>query len=437
MSESTLDLIRGDIEALDGAARARLFDRGRASDPAVQQAVRAIVADVRTRGDAALRELALRFDGAQMERLEVPLGLCHAALGRLDMEVRAALEQAAANIAAFHRAQLPQPLEVELAPGHRLGRRAEPLRRVGVYAPGGRAAYPSSVLMGVVPAKVAGVGEVVVCSPPGPDGLPPATVLAACALAGADRVFALGGAGAIAALALGTASVPRVDRIVGPGNAYVTEAKQQLTGAVAIDSPAGPSEVLIIADETADPVLVAVELIAQAEHDPDAAAVLISTSPALGDTVAETLARLVPEQPRADIIRAALAARGALLGARDLAAAAAFAELYAPEHLLVMTAAPRALLPSLRAAGTIFLGAPSSVAFGDYLTGANHVLPTAGTGRSFSGLSTLDFLRSWTWQEVAPAAARALAADTAVLADAEGLPGHAAAARLRAPQEDD
>jgi histidinol-phosphate aminotransferase len=257
-------------------------------------------------------------------------------------------------------------------------------------------------------------------------------VLAACALAGADRIFALGGAGAVAALALGTDSVPRVDRIVGPGNAYVTEAKRQLTGTVAIDSPAGPSEVLIVADDTADPVLIAIEMLAQAEHDPDAAAVLVTTDGALIDNVAAEVARLIRSQPRADIITAALASRGALLRADTMHDAAAFAALYAPEHLLVMTRDPRALLPALRNAGTIFLGASSSVAFGDYLTGANHVLPTAGLARAYSGLSTADFIRWTTYQELTPAAAAALAGPTAALARVEGLPAHAMAAQLRA-----
>ncbi|MEX1184306.1 MAG: histidinol dehydrogenase [Gemmatimonadota bacterium] len=422
----------GAVGALGEGERARLFDRGRATDPGVERDVRAIIGEVRGRGDEALREMALRFDGARLDALEVPRAAWEQALAELDPTVRAALERAAANIAAFHTAQLPETLEVETEPGVRLGRRAEPLRRVGVYAPGGRAAYPSSVLMGVVPAKVARVGEVIVCSPAGPDGAPPATVLAACALAGADRVFAIGGAGAIAALALGTASVPRVDKVVGPGNAYVTEAKRQLTGVVAIDSPAGPSEVLVIADDTADATLVAVELLAQAEHDPDAAAVLVTTSVALCDAVAAEVARLLPDQPRAEIIASALAERGALLTVDTLEEAAEFAEAYAPEHLLVMTREPRALLPSLRGAGTIFLGAPSSVAFGDYMTGANHVLPTAGLARAYAGLSTFDFVRWTTYQELTPAAAAAMSGATAVLADAEGLPAHAFAARLRA-----
>ena len=431
MSTPTVDLLTGAIGDLTERDRSRLFDRGRATDAGVERAVRDIIADVRSHGDAALREQVARFDGVQLSALEVPREACVRALETLAADVRAALELAARNIETFHRAQLAQPHEIEMMPGMRLGRRAEPLRSVGVYAPGGRAAYPSSVLMGVVPAKVAGVAEVVVCSPAGSDGLPPQAVLAACALAGADRVFALGGAGAIAALALGTASVPRVDKIVGPGNAYVTEAKRQLTGAVAIDSPAGPSEILIIADDTADATLVAAELLAQAEHDPDAAAVLVATDASLIERVAQEMDRLLADQPRADIIRAALAARGALLTATTLDDAVRFAAGYAPEHLLVMTRDPRALLPSIRAAGTIFLGAPSSVAFGDYITGANHVLPTAGLARAYAGLSSADFVRWTTWQELTPAAAAAVARPTAVLADAEGLPGHALAARLR------
>jgi histidinol dehydrogenase len=419
------------LEDLTAAQHARLFDRGRASDTGVEDTVRKLVADVRAHGDSALRRQVARFDNVDLADLEVPRDVCVRALDQLDPPVREALELAARNIAAFHRAQLPEPLEIEIMDGLRLGRRAEPLRSVGVYAPGGRAAYPSSVLMGVVPAKIAGVEEVVVCSPAGPDGVPPAAVLAACALAGADRVFALGGAGAIAALALGTKSVPGVDKIVGPGNAYVTEAKRQLTGIVAIDSPAGPSEVLVIADESADATLIAAELLAQAEHDPDAAAVLVTTEPAQIDDVVRELERLLEAQPRANVIRAALAARGALLLAGTLDDAAAFANAYAPEHLLVMTREPRTMLPALRAAGTIFLGAPASVAFGDYITGANHVLPTAGMARAYSGLATADFLRWTTYQELTPAAAARLSEHTAVLADAEGLPAHALAARLR------
>ena len=422
----------GSIKGIASGEARRLLERGRATDPTVAADVARIIEDVRARGDDALRDLARRFDGAELDTLEVPRARWDEALTGLDAGVRAALEQAAAAIETFHRAQLPAAIEIETQPGVRLGRRSEPLRRVGVYAPGGRAAYPSSVLMGIVPARVAGVAEVVLCSPPDTRGLPPATVLAAAAIAGADRVFAIGGAGAIAALAFGSDSVPAVDRVVGPGNAWVTEAKQQLTRYVAIDCPAGPSEVLVLADETADADVIAAELLAQAEHDPDAGCVLVATSPALIDAVVGIVEERLRGEPRADIITRAFASGGALLRADDIDEAVEFAERYAPEHLLVLTREPRALLPRLRAAGTVFLGRPSSVAFGDYMTGANHVLPTAGLARAYSGLSTLDFLRFSTWQEIDDDAAAALAGPTATLADAEGLPAHARAARLRA-----
>jgi histidinol dehydrogenase len=427
--------VTGRLETLSREQERRLFDRGRATDPGVARAVADVVAAVRAGGDAALRDLARRFDGVELAALEVPRERWQAALAKLPAGVRDGLRQAAAAIACFHRAQLPAPLEVEVSPGVRVGRLYEPLRRVGVYAPGGRAAYPSSVLMGVVPARVAGVGEVIVCSPPGPSGEPgepPAAVLAACALAGADRLFAIGGAGAVAAMGFGTESVPPVDKVVGPGNAYVTEAKRQLANVVAFDAPAGPSEVLVVADETASPLLVAAELMAQAEHDPDAAAVLVSTDADLPRKVLAELAALLPGQTRREVIAAALAARGGLLVAPSLAAALDFANRYAPEHLALLVADPRAALARVRCAGTVVLGASSSVVFGDYLTGANHVLPTAGLARGWSGLSTTDFLRATTYQEVTAGAAAELAGVTATLATAEGLPAHAFAASLRA-----
>ncbi|MGK7313382.1 MAG: histidinol dehydrogenase [Candidatus Longimicrobiales bacterium M2_2A_002] len=421
------------LSELDGPALDRLLVRGRLGDPEVVDAVAALVAEVRTEGDAALRAQTARFDGVELDALEVPRPAWDGALAAVDATVVEALEQAADAIRRFHAAQLPEPLEREVAPGLVLGRRPDPLQRVGVYAPGGRAAYPSSVLMGVVPARVAGVDEVVVCSPPGKGGRPPDLVMAACAVAGADRLFALGGAGAVAAMAYGTDSVPRVDRIVGPGNAYVTEAKRQVTTAVAIDSPAGPSEILILADGTADPETVAIELIAQAEHDPDAGVVLVTWAAPVAEATAEALARLVPQTPRREIVEAALETAGGLLVADDAADAVAFAERYAPEHMLILTADPRATLRDVRAAGTVFLGPRSSNAYGDYATGANHVLPTGGLARSYSGLSIDDFFRWTTWQEVrSDEAARALADIAVPLAEAEGLPGHAAAARYAA-----
>ena len=286
--------------------------------------------------------------------------------------------------------------------------------------------------MGVVPARVAGVGEVVVCSPPGADtGLPSAVVLAAAELADADRVFALGGAGAIAAMAYGTPTVPRVDRVVGPGNAYVAEAKLQVAGAVAIDSPAGPSELLVLCDFTADPAAVAREVVAQAEHDPRAAVVVVAVGSEVGAQVASSVLERLDDAGRATVVREALLTRGGVLVAQTYDEAAAFASRYAPEHLQLVVNEPAEgpLLERLRNAGTVFVGESSSVAFGDYMTGANHVLPTGGLARSYSGLSVLDFVRWTTYQRVSRRAAASLANDVATFADAEGLPGHAAAAR--------
>ena len=282
--------------------------------------------------------------------------------------------------------------------------------------------------------RVAGVREVIVCSPAGSNGLPPATVLAACEIGAADRVFAIGGAGAIAAVAYGTATVPRVQKVVGPGNAYVTEAKRQLNGVVAIDCPAGPSEVLVLADDSADARRVAYELLAQAEHDPDAACVLVSTSAPLIEQVTALLSEEIAGQPRRDVITSALRTAGALLLAGDLAEMLEFNRRYAPEHLALYVRQARRVLRDVRNAGTVFLGDASSVAFGDYLTGANHVLPTATLARAYSGLSTLDFVRWTTYQELDPERAAQFARMTAVLAEAEGLPAHAGAARLRGGQ---
>jgi histidinol dehydrogenase len=432
MSALALAIAQGKrISELSADERRKLLDRGRAQDSSVTQSVAQLIEAVRDRGDAALREQAFRFDGVHQLNIEVPRTRWQEALDGLAAPVRVALETAAANIATFHRAQLPATIEMEPQPGLRLGRRADPLERVAVYAPGGRAAYPSSVLMGLVPARVAGVREVVVCSPAGSTGLPPATVLAACAIGNADRVFAIGGAGAIAAVAYGTATVPRAQKVVGPGNAYVTEAKRQLNGVVAIDCPAGPSEVLVLADESADPRRIAYELMAQAEHDPDAAAVLASTSSKLLERVAGVLSVELEHQPRREIITHALRHAGALLLARDLTELLEFNRRYAPEHLALYVREARKVLPGVRNAGTVFLGDASSVAFGDYLTGANHVLPTARLARAYSGLSTLDFLRWTTYQELDAERAAQFAGMTAVLAEAEGLAAHAGAARLR------
>ncbi len=427
---------RGPLLGLDATTRRAIVDRSSTTDTTVRSRTTAIIARVREEGDAALLAFARDFDRVELPAIEVPRAAWDLALASLNPELRRVLERSARNIAAVHDAFRPVATECSPEPGIRVGRRPDPLARVGIYAPGGRAAYPSSLLMGAIPARVAGVGEVIVCSPPGSDGMPSPVVLAAAALAGVDRVFALGGAGAIAAMAIGTATVPRVDRIMGPGNAFVAEAKLQLVADVAIDSPAGPSELLILADHTANPAALARELMAQAEHDPDAAVIaVLAGSPdqvtALASALEIEVLAQMAQAPRAQIARAALAARGAIVTVDTLAHGVAFANEWAAEHLLLVVAEPvrTATLAALRSAGTIFVGEASSVAFGDYMTGANHVLPTAGAARSYSGLSTLDFVRWTTWQEVSPSAADSLSRDVGLFADAEGLPAHAAAAR--------
>ena len=420
----------GSYAALSASDRSALLERSSHGDTSVRERTAEIIARVRRDGDAGLRALALELDGVVLDALEVPRKTWTSALDALAPALRRAMERATMNIRRVHEAFLPVAQEVESEAGVVVGRRPHPLARVGVYAPGGRAAYPSSVLMGVIPARVAGVGEIVVCSPPvRTTGRPSDVVLAAAALARADRVFSLGGAGAIAALAYSTRSVPRMDLIVGPGNSYVAEAKLQVANTVAIDTPAGPSELLVIADETADPRLIAREMLAQAEHDPLAAVVAVTTSEQSAASVMHALAELLPAQPRAEIAAIALQDHGAVLWVDSLASAVELSNAYAPEHLLLVVSTAAEVLDNLRNAGTVFVGASASVAFGDYMTGANHVLPTGGLARCYSGLSTLDFVRWTTYQHVTRDAAARLSEDVGVFADAERLGGHALAAR--------
>jgi histidinol dehydrogenase len=416
------------ISALTDNELIALCDRTTSSNEETRSTTAGIVAAVRRDGDAALKVMAQQFDGVELAVLEVPRSRWVGSLDRIERPLRQAMERAARNIASVHKAFVPTLQETTPEPGIRIARRPDPLERVGVYAPGGRAAYPSSVLMGAVPAKVAGVREVVLCSPPGRDGLPSLPVLAAAELAQVDRVFALGGAGAIAAMAYGTASVPRVDRIVGPGNAYVAEAKLQVSGAVAIDSPAGPSELLVVADGSVAPEVIAREVMAQAEHDPEAAVVVVALDDT-AKTIENAINGAVLSQKRQDIVARSLNTNGAILSAATVEEAITFANQFAPEHLLIATRDAEAMVPRFRNAGTIFVGETSSVAFGDYMSGANHVLPTGGLARSYSGLSVLDFFRWTTYQVIDRSAAGRLAEEVGVFADAEGLPAHAAAAR--------
>lgn len=418
----------GSLAALSGEARRALLERaGTEADSRTSEIVRQIIARVRAEGDQALLALTSALDKVQLDALEVPAIAMDAALASLPAEVRSALERAIRNVETVHRAFAPRAQETETEAGVLIGRRPEPLAAVGIYAPGGRAVYPSSVIMGVVPARVAGVRDIVVCSPPGPNGLPSEVVLAAAKLAGASRVFVLGGAQAIAALAFGTRSVPSVDRIVGPGNAFVAEAKRQVAGFVGIDAPAGPSEILIVADESANVDHLCREMLAQAEHDPEASCVALCTSRALAERLVELLASAEPE--KRDIVKRALCSRGAVMWAASLDECWGFVSDYAAEHLLLAVAEPEALLQHVTNTGTVFFGSGASVSFGDYLTGANHVLPTGGAAKSFSGLSTDDFVRWTSTQRMTRRAAAHMASDVGVLADSEGLPGHAAAAR--------
>jgi histidinol dehydrogenase len=410
--------------------------RGRPPGAAPFPDVSPIERDVAERGDAALLDLAARFDQAKLDALEVPRERWKEAEARVGAGVLDALHAAKANVERFHRACLPAPIEIEVVRGLMAGRRVVPHHRVGVYVPGGRAAYPSTVLMTVVPARVAGVREVVVCTPPGPDGRVSDATLAACSIAGADRVFAAGGAAAVFAMARGTASVPRCGKIVGPGNAWVAAAKARVAGEVAIDAPAGPSEVLVLADAHASAPLAAREMIAQAEHDPDAAAVAVTTSAEVAAAIRDELdARLKEGLPRGDVVKAALAARGAVLVAEDEPAMLAFSDRYAPEHVVLLTREPRVTLSRLHDYGSAFLGPWSSVATGDYVAGPNHVLPTMGLARAYSPLGVEDFLRRPTHQAATREALGALAPLVEMLARLEGLPNHAAAVRSRHAEE--
>jgi histidinol dehydrogenase len=420
----------GRLSALDTRARKTLFNRSASTDPGVSATVRNIIDRVRLDGDAALLELARRFDRVRLEKVEVAATTIDVARASLTPELESALLRSARNIKAVHAAALPVETRVEVEEGVTVCRRPDPLRRVGIYAPGGTAAYASSVLMAAVPAKVAGVDEIILCSPPSKEtGLPSEAILAAARIAGVDRVFAVGGAGAIAAMALGTESIPRVDKIVGPGNAFVAEAKVQLTSEVGIDCPAGPSELLVIADETATPEVIAREVVAQAEHDERAVVVVIAIGSSVGGRIEAAIAAAVGSQPRQAIIVKSLGERGGVLVVDTIDEAIDAATSFAPEHLMVATKNAPSVASKVRCAGSIFIGETSSVSFGDYISGANHVLPTGGMGRAYSGLSTLDFIRWTTTQTISQSAAARFADDTSVFAIAEGLPGHAAAAK--------
>ncbi|MGF6526438.1 histidinol dehydrogenase [Variovorax sp. PvP013] len=406
------------------------------ADAAIEARVADILADVQRRGDAAVLEYTARFDrldAADMQALELTADELRAAFESLPAEQREALEFAARRVRQFHEAQKRASGEswtYRDEEGTLLGQKVTPLDRVGIYVPGGKAAYPSSVLMNAIPAHVAGVGEIVMVVPT-PGGEKNALVLAAAHVAGVSRAFTIGGAQAVAALAYGTATIPAVDKITGPGNAYVAAAKRRVFGTVGIDMIAGPSEILVLADGSTPPDWVAMDLFSQAEHDELAQSILLCPDAAYIAQVQAAIDRLLPTMPRAEIIAASLSGRGALIQTRDMEEACALSNRIAPEHLEVSSREPHRWEPLLRHAGAIFLGAYTSESLGDYCAGPNHVLPTSGTARFSSPLGVYDFQKRSSLIEVSEAGAQALGRVAVILAEGEGLSAHAEAARLR------
>jgi histidinol dehydrogenase len=406
-----------------------------ATDAERRKAVAAITADVRARGDAALREYALKFDKAVVRDVVVPQADLDAAEKALDPDVRKALLSAAARIEKFHAAQMPAKVSVETSPGILCERRFVPLETVGLYAPGGSAPLVSTVLMVGIPARLAGCGRRVLATPPGRNGEIDARLLAAAKLAGITTVIRAGGAQAVAALAYGTESVPKCDKVFGPGNSWVAEAKRQAAEdpeGAALDLPAGPSEVFVIADDSADPVFVASDLLAQAEHGADSQVLLASPSAALLDRVTAELERQLATLPRAETARAALA-HSRLFLTKSLDSALEISERYAPEHLILQTREDEALAARVRRAGAVFLGPWAPEAAGDYASGPNHVLPTGGAARAYGGLGLDSFLRPVTFQRVTRAGLKAMAFDVEVLSRVEGLDAHGRSVSLRKP----
>ena len=411
----TVERLRLTKDDVAGAVRRLRPSSARRDD--VAASVADVVEMVRNGGDDAIRRLTLRLDGVDVADPRVPSGAIAAAVKGLAPAVRDALELLAGNVRAVAGELMPRGTRVTLPQGQVVSSRPVPVRRTGVYVPGGLAAYPSSAVMAIVPAQVAGVPGIAVCSPPGPDGLPHATALAACGLLGVEEVYAVGGAQAVAALALGTDRIPRVDLVVGPGNAYVEEAKRRLFGEVGIESLAGPSELVVVADETAPVEPIAWDLLAQLEHGPGAQSVLVSTD---ADVLAGVAALLPPEST------------AVLIEADSMDTALEFVNAHAPEHVQLVLASAEDALDRIHHAGAIFVGPYAGTAFGDYIAGSNHILPTGGHSRFSSGLGPAAFLRTQEVVEVSAEACERLAPSVEVLADAEGFPGHGRSAKVRA-----
>ncbi len=409
----------------------RFHQRAQQVPPEITEAAWRIIEEVRTGGDEALADLTEQLDGVRRDSPWLGDETWATLAAQCPVDVQAAIEGNLGRIRSFHQRQAGVEDRYEVVPGVTLGRRPVPYRSVACYVPGGRASYPSTVLMTVAPAAIAGVEDIIVVTPPQADGAIDAAVAYAAKAAGATRILLAGGAQAIAAVVLGTEAIAPVATVVGPGNAYVTAAKQILSDRVRIDSPAGPSELLVLADATADAEHVALDMLAQAEHDPDAQVILVTDDGALADAVGAALEHLVPVQARKDIIGASLRDHGAILVADDWDAAVAFADGYAAEHLEIISQDPHADLARIRDAGSVFLGPWAPVSLGDYGSGTNHVLPTMGFARLTGGLSVDQFQKWMTWQEATPAGLATIADDVTCLAEAEGLHAHAQAVRGR------
>jgi len=421
------------IEDLKAGELRSILERSAVDISAVYEHVRKIVEDVKARGDESLLDAAKEFKSdVSVSDLEVTHEEVKTAYLQVDSTVADALRAAARNILRFHEAQLEnEKWVIEVAPGITAGRVRRPMERVGCYVPGGRAAYPSTVLMTVIPAKAAGVEEVVITTPPGKEMVVNPVTLVAADIAGCHRVFKAGGPWGIAGLAFGTKTLPRVDKIVGPGNKYVTAAKMIVFGQVDIDSPAGPSEALILADERADGWLIALDFLSQIEHDPDSAAVLVTTSQQLAEQVCVAIEREFESLPRKEIFESSLKKHSHVLVAENMDKAIDFANQYAAEHLQIMTEDPYAVLDRIKHAGSIFLGPYAPVPVGDYASGTNHVLPTGRCARMFSGLSVDDFIKKPTFQHLTREGLAGLRDVVVTLAEAEGLPNHARAIKAR------
>ena len=413
--------------------KSTLFLR-RLEDSGVEDVVRGIIADVAENGDSALFAYAKKFDRAELDTLEVTQAELDDALLSIPAELIAAMQTAAENIRAFHSMQLREGFRLERPNGVYMGQKITPIEKVGLYIPGGTASYPSTVFMNAIPAKLAGCPLVVMVSPPNAKGQIAAPILAAAKLAGVDRVFKMGGAQAVAALAYGTESVPKVDKIVGPGNAYVAEAKRQVFGRVAIDMIAGPSEILVVADETATPSFVAVDLLSQAEHDTLASAVLITNNQQIAEAVSAEVERQLSTLPRETIARASIENHGKIIVTDDLLCAIDLANDLAPEHLELCVKEPERYLAYVKNAGSVFLGNDCPESLGDYLAGPNHTLPTSGTARFSSPLSVDDFVKKTQYTYFSREALAELSDKIAVFARAEGLEAHARAALIRSEE---